>query len=424
MHDIQAIRKTPQDFDAGLKRRGIAPHADTILKLDKSHRDQLTQLQTLQSERNTIAKQFGQLKRNGEDTSALSERMETIKSEMKDLEESTKISDTALKTILSELPNIPDADTPDGLTEDENVLTRSFGTPKTFDFTPKHHFELGEQLGMMDFETAANMSGSRFVVLKGPLARLERALGQFMLDIHTEDFGYTEINPPLMVHDGAMFGVGQLPKFKEDMFQTNSGHWLISTAEVVLTNLVANQVTPVTDLPLRFTAQTPCFRAEAGSAGRDTRGMIRQHQFSKVELVSITTPEQAKSEHERMTEAAETILQKLDLPYQLMTLCCGDMGFSAVKTYDMNVWLPGQNMYREISSCSHCGDFQGRRMHARFKPTDKDKPKPLHTLNGSGLALGRTLVAVMENYQNADGSITIPDVLVPYMRGLTKITVD
>lgn len=422
MHDIRFIRNTPDVFDFGLKRRGLEPQAAHILSLDTQYREALTALQSLQSERNQIAKQFGQLKQKGEDTSALSARSEAIKADMQRLELESNALDMQLNEILISLPNLPGENTPEGRDEADNVLTRTVGEPGKFSFTPKQHFELGEDLGMMDFERGAKLSGARFVVLKGALARLERALGQFMLDVHTTEFGYTEINPPLMVHDKVMFGTGQLPKFREDQFQTNTGHWLIPTAEVVLTNLVADDIVNEADLPLRYTGYTPCFRAEAGAAGRDTRGMIRQHQFTKVELVSITTPEQAEAEHERMTNAAEAILQKLKLPYRLMTLCTGDMGFSAIKTYDLEVWLPGQDAYREISSCSNCGDFQGRRMNARFRKNDGEKPQFVHTLNGSGLAVGRTLVAVLENYQQADGSIKVPDVLLPYMNGLTAIS--
>jgi seryl-tRNA synthetase len=415
MHDIRMIRQTPDVFDVGMKRRGIDQRALPILELDEQYRNCLTQLQHLQSERNQIAKEFGALKKQGADTTALSKRSDEIKSKIHDLDEQSKSLDAKLQEILVSLPNIPADDAPDGADENDNVIVRTHGVPRVLDFAPKQHFELGENLQMMDFALGAKLSGARFVVLKGHLARLERALSQFMLDTHTQEFGYTEVNPPLMVHDAAMFGVGQLPKFRDDMFSVNTGHWLISTAEVVLTNLVANDILQGSELPLRFTASTPCFRAEAGAAGRDTRGMIRQHQFTKVELVSITTKDQAIEEHERMTKAAETILQKLALPYRVMALCTGDMGFSSEKTYDIEVWLPGQNMYREISSCSRCGEFQARRMNARYRSDSSDKPLHVTTLNGSGLAVGRTLVAVLENYQQADGSIVVPDVLRPYM---------
>jgi seryl-tRNA synthetase len=422
MHDMRFIRTHPDLFDQGLKRRGVEPSSEKIMGLDVNHRKLLTELQELQNQRNQLAKDFGNLKRLGQDTTHLSTQSDNLKKRISDLEEACQYEEEQIHKIMSHIPNLPAPDCPDGKTEEDNVEIRRVGKIPTFSFTPKNHYELGETLGLMDFERAAKMSGSRFVVLYKGLARLERALASLMLDIHTQEFGYDEVYPPLLVHDAAMFGTGQLPKFREDQFQTNTGHWLIPTAEVVLTNLAADEIIPEAKLPLRYTAYTPCFRAEAGAAGRDTRGMIRQHQFTKVELVSITTEAQAIEEHERMTRAAETILQRLELPYRVMALCAGDMGFCAEKTYDLEVWLPGQNAYREISSCSRCNTFQARRMNARYRPEGGDgKPMFVHTLNGSGVAVGRALVAVMENYQQADGSIAIPKALQPYMSGITQI---
>ncbi len=347
--------------------------------------------------------------------------MAKLKTLMPSIEEAERAAQGALQTRLSEIPNLPHDDVPQGKDEHDNVQVRAYGDVPTFAFPAREHFSLGEALGMMDFEAASRMSGARFVVLKGALARLERALGQFMLDLHTAEHGYGEINPPLLVRDEAMFGTAQLPKFREDQFPAGDEFWLIPTAEVPLTNLVREQIIEEAALPIRVTALTACFRAEAGSAGRDTRGMIRQHQFNKVELVSITTPETAQAEHERLTACAETVLKKLGLPFRTMLLCSGDMGFASQKTYDIEVWLPGQGRYREISSCSLCGDFQARRMNARCKTPDAKQTRFVHTLNGSGLAVGRTLVAVMENYQNEDGSITVPDALLPYMGGIKRI---
>ncbi len=413
MHDIRFIRENPEQFDGALKNRGLSPIADRILQLDKQHRQILTDLQNYQSQRNAIAKAFGDAKRNGESTDSIALESEKIKQHISVLEETSRLEEQKLHDILAGIPNLQADDVPVGSDEHANVEVSRWGMPKTFSFTPKQHYELGEALGLMDFETAAKISGARFVLLKGQLSRLERAIGQFMLDTHGTEFGYTEVTPPLLVNDASMFGTGNLPKFGEDAFKTNYGHWLIPTSEVSLTNIVAGDILNPDQLPIRMTAYTPCFRAEAGSAGRDTRGMIRNHQFTKVELVSITTPEQSEAEHERMTSAAESILQKLNLPYRKMLLSTGDMGFQAKKTYDLEVWLPGPQAYREISSCSNCGDFQARRMNARFKK-DQDKPQFVHTLNGSGLAVGRTLIAVLENYQEADGSITIPEVLHKY----------
>lgn len=413
MHDIRFIRENPEQFDEQLKTRGLSPMADCILQLDKQHRQILTDLQTYQSKRNAIAKAFGDAKRNGDSTDTIALESEKIKQHISVLEETARIEEQKLFDILSGIPNLPAVDVAVGSSEHENVEVLKWGTPRHFSFSPKQHYELGENLGLMDFEVASKLSGARFVLLKGKLSKLERALAQFMLDVHCNGFGYTEITPPLLVNDAAMFGTGNLPKFGDDAFQTNQKHWLIPTSEVCLTNIVAGDILPQQSLPMRFTAYTPCFRAEAGAAGRDTRGMIRNHQFTKVELVSIATPEQSEMEHERMTSAAELILQKLDLPYRKMLLCSGDMGFSAKKTYDLEVWLPGPQAYREISSCSNCGDFQARRMNARYR-NEQGKPQFVHTLNGSGLAVGRTLIAVLENYQEADGSIKIPKVLQQY----------
>lgn len=426
MLDIKIIRQTPEALDAALSRRGKEPMAAAILALDHEHRTLQAEVQALQTTRNAIAKQFGDAKRQGLDTAQLAQQADDVKQQLASCESQAQALQEKLTFELSSLPNIPAMDVPEGHDETQNVEIRRYGHPPRFDFEPQAHFDLGENLGMMDFERAAKISGARFVVLKHDLARLERALATFMLDIHTREFGYTEVHPPVLVNDAALYGTGQLPKFRDDQFQTTNGHWLIPTAEVVLTNLVAGDILPVADLPLRYTAYTPCFRLEAGSAGRDTRGMIRQHQFGKVELVSIVAPDSSEQEHERMTQAAEKILQCLGLSYRVLALCAGDMGFSAQKTYDLEVWLPSQNTYREISSCSNCGDFQARRMNTRFRPTptaDQQKPATsfVHTLNGSGLAVGRTLVAILENYQRADGSIQIPEVLVPYMGGIEII---
>lgn len=422
MFDLRAIRNHPEHFDRGLVRRNKAPLSAFILKIDQQHREVLTELQTLQSQRNQIAKDFAQFKREGKNTDELTKKNDLIKQRVPELEELSRKLENDLHEILSSVSNTPAEDCPDGKSEEDNVEVRKVGNVPSFSFSPKHHYELGEALREMDFERSAKLSGARFVVLYNGLARLERALATFMLDIHTQEFGYQEVYPPLLVNDATMYGTGQLPKFRDDQFQTNSGHWLIPTAEVVLTNLVAGEILAEAELPLRYTAYTPCFRLEAGAAGKDTRGMIRQHQFSKVELVSITTPDQAVDEHERMTTAAETILKRLDLAYRVVNLCTADIGNASEKTYDLEVWLPGQNTYREISSCSRCNTFQARRMNTRYRPSKGDgKPQFVHTLNGSGVAVGRALIAVIENYQQADGSIHIPDVLVPYMGGLKKI---
>ncbi len=426
MHDLKLIRSNPEILDASMKRRGKNPVSATILKIDEANRAITTELQELQSRRNQIAKSFGEAKRTGQDTTDLAAEADSIKSKIADLEAKSNELSQQLHDEVSGIPNLVGDDTPDGLDESANVEIRKVGEPRRFDFEPKAHYDLGEALEKMDFEVAAKLTGSRFVVLYQELARMERALAAFMIDVHTSKFNYTEVYTPILVNDKTMFGTGQLPKFRDDQFQTTTGYWMIPTAEVVLTNLVAEEILAEDKLPLRFTSYTPCFRAEAGAAGRDTRGMIRQHQFGKVELVSIVHPDKSREEHERMTQAAEHILQALKLPYRVLTLCAGDTGFSAQKTYDLEVWLPSQKTYREISSCSNCGDFQARRMNARFKPaTTADNPKPstefVHTLNGSGLAIGRTMVAILENYQQADGSIKVPDALIPYMGGVDVI---
>ncbi len=424
MHDIKAIRENPAAFDAGLKRRGLAPQSTAILAIDEERRTLLQSLQEAQSRRNDLSKQVGEAMKAGDKAKA-----EAIKADVAALkdtitrgEESDRTLTQKVNDALAVIPNLPLDDVPDGTDEHGNVEVRRWGQKPSFNYEPKQHFELGEKLAQMDFEVAARMSGARFVVMKKQLARLERALAQFMLDLQTDKNGYTEHYVPFMVNDAAMYGTGQLPKFGEDLFRTTDGRWLIPTAEVSLTNTVRETILDEASLPMRLTAYTPCFRAEAGAAGRDTRGMIRQHQFSKVELVSITTPEQSRDELERMTGCAESILQALGIHYRVMRLCTGDMGFGSRMTYDLEVWLPGQNAFREISSCSVCGDFQARRMDARFKPADGKGTRFVHTLNGSGLAVGRTLVAVLENYQNPDCSITIPEALRPYMGGKERIT--
>ncbi|MBP2316030.1 serine--tRNA ligase [Azospirillum soli] len=422
MHDLRAIRENPDAFDRGLARRGLEPMSPVVLDLDSRRRAAQTQAQEMLARRNEVSKQVGLAKREGRDAQPLLDEMATLKERLPQVEDEEKALGAELDRLLATIPNLPADDVPEGPDETANVEIRRWGEPKVIE-NAKQHFELGEALGLMDFEAAARMSGARFTVLKGALARLERALADFMLDIHTAEHGYTEIAPPLMVRDNALFGTGQLPKFEEDLFRTTvSDHYLIPTSEVPLTNLVNDQIVATEELPCRYTALTPCFRAEAGSAGRDTRGMIRQHQFWKVEMVSITAPDQSEAEHERMTQCAETILQRLGLPYRVVTLCTGDMGFSSRKTYDIEVWLPGQNMYREISSCSNCGDFQARRMKARCRPKGEKQTQFVHTLNGSGVAVGRCLIAVLENYQQPDGSILVPEALRPYMRGLERIS--
>lgn len=421
MHDLKSIRETPDGFDSGLKRRGLEPRAQQILELDTRRRAAQTAFQELQARRNDVSKQIGGLKKSGGDASALMDEVASLKERIPAVEEEDRALGVEIDAILASIPNLPGDDVPEGPDESANVELRRWGVPKEFDFQALDHDAIGAKLGLMDFDGAAKLSGARFVVLKGQLARLQRAIGQFMLDLQTAEHGYTEIDPPLMVKDGAAFGTGQLPKFGEDLFKTNTGHWLIPTAEVPLTNLFGDEIVEEKQLPIRMTALTPCFRSEAGAAGKDTRGMIRQHQFHKVEMVSIAHPDQSADEHERMTKCAETVLQRLGLAYRVMVLCTGDMGFSSRKTYDIEVWLPGQQRFREISSCSNCGDFQARRMKARFKSEGEKGTRFVHTLNGSGLAVGRTLIAVMENYQRADGSIQVPDILLPYMGGLEVI---
>jgi seryl-tRNA synthetase len=460
MHDIRAIRENPEVFDQGLGRRGLSPRAEELIGLDEKRRAAILALQAAQERRNAISKQIGVAMARKDSVAADDYRAEVagLKATMPELEAAEREAGAALDLELAAIPNLPLADTPDGKNENDNVELRQYGSLPMFPegFKPKEHFEIGEALGLMDFDAAAKMSGARFVVLKGALARLERALEQFMLDLHTSEHGYVEVSPPVLVRDAAMFGTAQLPKFKEDQFvaarvetfgeaiervveqhydtsaePTKFGgltvdrflkeFWLIPTAEVPLTNLVRESVVDEKTLPLRFTAGTLSFRAEAGAAGRDTRGMIRQHQFKKVELVSITTPEQSREEHERMTQCAEEVLKRLGLHFRTMALCAGDMGFAAQKTYDIEVWLPGQGRFREISSCSICGDFQARRMNARTKGADAKSTRFVHTLNGSGVAVGRALIAVLETYQQPDGSVAVPDVLGRYMGGLTRI---
>ncbi|HKU63624.1 MAG TPA: serine--tRNA ligase [Rhizomicrobium sp.] len=425
MHDIKAIRDAPAAFVRGLARRGLADAqviAENFLKKDKDLRELLGRLQTAQARRNEASKLIGQAKAKKDEAgaAALMAEVAGLKDTIQQGEAEQRALEKNLYDVLSVIPNLPADDVPGGADESGNVPvgSRMFGTPPGIN-NPKQHFEIGELLGQMDFERAAKVSGARFVYLKGDLARLERAIAAFMLDTHTGAFGYTEVSPPVLVKSAALFGTGQLPKFQDDLFRIDGEDpfWLVPTAEVPLTNYVADEILNEAALPLRFTAFTPCFRAEAGAAGKDTRGMIRMHQFSKVELVSITTPDQSNAEHERMTDAAQEILKKLNLAHRVVTLCTGDMGFSAKKTYDIEVWLPGQNAYREISSCSNCGDFQARRMNSRFRNAEGKVAGPVHTLNGSGLAVGRTLVAILENYQQPDGSVAIPDALQPYMNG-------
>ncbi|HEY6669920.1 MAG TPA: serine--tRNA ligase [Methyloceanibacter sp.] len=460
MLDIKWIRDNQDAFIKGLTDRGFDYAAATlnrILSLDEQRRAAIQKLQEAQARRNTASKDIGKAKGSKDEAGAkrLMDEVAALKSTIQEGEADEKRLDDKLKKVLEVIPNMPAIDVPVGPDASFNEVKREVGKPKRFSFQPKQHFEIGEALDLMDFETAAKLSGARFVVLKGALARLERALTQFMLDLHTSEHGYTEVAPPLLVRDDTMFGTAQLPKFADDQFSatrrpseleikemTKAGQhmqhddfgtafkallnlgqqlWLIPTAEVPLTNLVREEIVDEAKLPMRVTAGTPCFRAEAGAAGKDTRGMIRQHQFNKVEIVSITTPEQSAEEHERMTECAETVLKRLEIPYRTVVLSTGDMGFAAQKTYDIEVWLPGQGMYREISSCSNCGDFQARRMNARFRPKDSKQPRLVHTLNGSGVAVGRALIAVLENYQEEDGSVRVPEALKPYMGGLAKI---
>ena len=422
MHDIAFIRAKPDAFDAGLKRRGADAESARILALDARRREAQTALQLAQSRRNEASKLIGQAMAKGDkDTAeALKAEVAALKDAMPVQEEAERAAGTELDDILARLPNLPADDVPEGDDEAGNVEIARWGTQRDFDFEPKEHADLGPPLGL-DFETGAALSGARFTFLRGGMARLHRALGQFMLDKQTGDSGYTECNPPVLVNDAAMYGTDKLPKFAEDSFRTTDGRWLIPTSEVSLTASVAGQILADLAQPIRLTAHTLCFRSEAGAAGRDTRGFIRQHQFEKVELVSICAPEDSEAEHERMTRCAESVLEALELPYRKLLLCTGDMGFGARKTYDLEVWLPGQGAYREISSCSNTGDFQARRMNARYRPAGEKGTRFVHTLNGSGLAVGRTLVAVLENYQQADGTVTIPQVLAPYMGGITKL---
>ena len=446
MHDIRWIRENPESFDAGLMRRGLAPLSASLLATDEKRRAAILASEQALARRNAASKEIGEAKKSKDEARAASlmDEVAKLKTTLPELEAAAKAADEELREALAPIPNLPLGEVPDGVDEHGNVQRHVFGVPRNYAFAPKPHDDLGGALGFMDFETAAKLSGARFVVLKKGLARLERAIGQFMLDLHTNEHGYTEINPPLLVRNEVMFGTGQLPKFEDDQFWAIKGELLASpgerlrserlglipTAEVSLTNMVRESIVNEKQLPMRLTALTPCFRAEAGAAGRDTRGMIRQHQFTKVELVSITTPETSMDEHERMLACAEEVLRQLDLHYRVMTLCAGDMGFSSQKTYDIEVWMPGQissqgdgGAFREISSCSVCGDFQARRMDARYRGGD-GKPRFVHTLNGSGTAVGRALIAVMETYQQEDGSIAVPDVLQPYMGGLKVIAAE
>jgi len=423
MHDIKAIRQAPDAFDANWAKRGIAPQSADILRQDEARRAVQTELQELQNRRNTASKAVGEAKRSKDEAraEALMAEVAEIKERMTTLEDEERLLTAALDDLLGGLPNQLFDDVPVGDDENDNELVRTWGEPKQLAFDARQHFEIGESLGLMDFESAAYTSGARFVFLHGDLARLERALTNFMLDLHTSEHGLQETVTPYLVRDNALYGTGQLPKFEEDLFKTQEGYYLIPTSEVPLTNLAGDQIIDVETLPHRYTAFTPCFRSEAGSAGRDTRGLVRLHQFNKVEMVSITTADQSEAEHERMTQCAEVVLQKLGLAYRVMKLCTGDMGFGMAKTYDLEVWLPGQNTYREISSCSNARDFQARRMKARCRAKDQKETQFVHTLNGSGVAVGRAMVAVIENYQQEDGSVRIPEVLIPYMGGKTSI---
>ncbi len=426
MHDIRAIRDTPDSFDAALARRGLEPVAHEILRIDQSRRTAIMQAEAAKAAQKLASKEVGAAKAQGDEAefARLRALVSDKKAEIAALEEEARKGDAALTALLETLPNLPLAEVPNGADETGNVELRRWGSPRDPDFQPKEHFEIAGVAADMDFATAAKLSGARFVVLRGAVARLHRALAQFMLDLHIEEHGLREVNSPVLVRDEAMYGTGQLPKFAEDSYQTTNGWWLIPTSEVTLTNFAAGEILDAARLPLRFCAHTLCFRSEAGSAGKDTTGMLRQHQFEKVEMVSLTHPDQSLAEHDRMTRCAETVLEKLGLPYRTMVLCTGDMGFGAQKTHDIEVWLPGQARYREISSVSTCGDFQARRMNARFRPEGGGKPEFLHTLNGSGVAVGRCLIAVLENGQEADGSVILPEVLHPYLRGRGRITAE
>ena len=422
MHDLKYIRENPEAFDAALKRRGAAAVSSSLLALDEKRRAIQTEMQAAQARRNEASKSIGAAMGKGDTATAeaLKAEVASLKDSMPQMEEQERALASELDALLAALPNLPADDAPNGADESENVEQLRWGQQRNFDFEPKDHADLGPALGL-DFETGVAISGARFTFMRGQMARLNRAIGQFMLDHHTVQRGYTECATPYLVKQESLYGTGQLPKFAEDNFQTTDGRWLIPTAEVSLTNSVREQILDDASLPIRMTALTPCFRSEAGAAGRDTKGLIRQHQFEKVELVSIVRPEDSVAEHERMVESAEGILQALELPYRKMLLCTGDMGASARKTYDLEVWLPGQGLYREISSCSNCGDWQARRMNTRYRPADSKATAFVHTLNGSGLAVGRTLVAILENYQQADGSVTIPPALLPYMGGVTRL---
>ncbi|WP_085809779.1 serine--tRNA ligase [Sphingomonas sp. TZW2008] len=422
MLDIRFIRDDPAAFDAAMQRRGNATRADAVLDLDRRRREVVTELQVGQARRNEASKAIGAAKaaRNEAAAAALMAEVATLKQRLPELEAQDGALTAELDGLLATLPNLPLADVPDGADENDNQLIHERGTRPAFDFAVREHDAIGPAIGL-DFETGALLSGTRFTLVRGHAARLARALGQFGLDVLTRDHGYEEVVPPLLVRDETMFGTGQLPKFAEDLFRTTDGRWLIPTSEVSLTNIVREKILAATDLPLRFTALTPCFRSEAGAAGRDTRGFIRQHQFDKAEMVSIVEPDQSEAEHERMTTAAEDVLTRLELPFRRMKLCTGDMGFSAARTYDIEVWLPGQDRYREVSSCSTCTDFQARRMNARFRPDGEKATRFVHTLNGSGLVVGRTIVAILENYQQSDGSVAVPTVLQPYLGGLNRL---
>lgn len=427
MFDLKWIRENPDALDRSLQRRGEDSVSEQVLELDTQRRAAQTRLQDMQQRRNAASKNIGAAMKDGrgEEAEALKAEVAGLKEEMETVEATEKTASDELNTLLSGLPNILDDDVPDGADEDDNQEVRVVGDPPSFDFEAKEHFDIGEALGLMDFEGAAELAGSRFVILKGALARMERALADFMLDIHTQEFGYLEISPPTLVREEALYGTGQLPKFGDDLFRTSDDRWLIPTAEVPLTNMAAGKILEATELPVRVTAHTACYRAEAGAAGRDTRGMLRQHQFYKVELVSIVPPEDSDAELERMTGCAEEVLKRLGLPYRVVVLCSGDTGFGAAKTHDIEVWMPGQATHREISSCSNTRAFQARRMNARYRPAGEGKgPEHVHTLNGSGVAVGRALIAIIENYQNEDGSVTVPEALRPYMGGLEVIRSD
>ena len=424
MHDLKLIREAPDVFDAGLFRRGIVPQSAKVLELDAARRKVQTELQDMLQQRNEASRAVGEKKRAGAKADSLIKKVQALKDRIAKAEADERQLGEELDNLLAGLPNLPGPDVPEGSDEYDNIEVRRHGEPNRFEFRAREHFDLGEDLGLMSFDLAAKISGARFVVLRGALARMERALASFMLDLHTGEHGYMEVLPPALVRDNAVYGTGQLPKFAADLFHTDDGYWLIPTAEVPLTNLVADEIIDSEDLPIRVTAWTPCFRSEAGAAGKDTRGMIRQHQFSKVELVSIVHPDASDAELERMTGCAEEVLKRLGLPYRVVALCAGDMGFGARMTYDIEVWLPGQGRYREISSCSNCWDFQARRMSGRFRKAGEKGTRFVHTLNGSGVAVGRAMIAVLENYQNEDGSITVPPALRPYMGGLERIAGD